>query len=133
MIALALAVAATTPAAPVEAQVVEKMFAAFNRHDPAAMAALYAPDARLTSSDFCAARTGRDVTRTYAALFAEMPDVVDTVDTLLVNGERVAVRFTATSAKARVTIRIMSFLRVRGGRIVEDDSIFDTGGRPCAP
>lgn len=95
MIALALAVAAATPAATVE-----KMFAAFNRHDPAAMAALYAPDAKLTSSDFCAARTGRDVTRTYAALFAEMPDVVDTVDTMVVSGDRVAVRFTATSAKA---------------------------------
>lgn len=128
MITLALAAAVMTPTATVEA-----MFAAFNRHDPAAMAALYAPDARLTSSDFCGARSGRDVPRTYAALFADMPDVIDTIDTMVASGDRVAIRFTAASARAGFAVRIMSFIRVVDGRIVADDTIFDTGGRPCTP
>ena len=114
-------------------QVVEAMFAAFNRHDAAAMARLYAPDARLTASDFCAPRGGADVERTYRALFAALPDIADTVETILVEGDRVAVRFTATSAAANLRMPIHAMLRVRGGRIVEDDSVFDTGGKPCEP
>lgn len=111
---------------------VRAMFGAFNAHDPAAMAKLYAPDASLTSSDFCAARRGTDVVRTYADLFRDMPDIHDEVDSLIVEGSRVAVRFTASSRKAGFTVRIMTFLTVRDGRIVEDDSVFDTGGRPCS-
>lgn len=59
----ALILAMATLRAPTE--VVEAMFAAFNAHDARAIAKLYAPDARLTSSDFCAPRGQRDVVRTY--------------------------------------------------------------------
>lgn len=114
-------------------QTVEAMFAAFNRHDAAAMARLYTPDARLTSSDFCAPRTGRDVERTYRALFAALPDVTDRIETIVAQGDRVAVRFTAASTAANLRIPIQAMLRVRGGKIVEDDSVFDTGGKPCEP
>jgi len=120
-------------AQPAPQGVVEAMFAAFNRHDPAAMARLYAPDARLTSSDFCHARGRADVERTFGGLFAAMPDLHDTIDTIHADGERVTIRFTATSAKAGMTLPFQSVVTVHGGRIVEDDTVFDTGGRPCEP
>jgi hypothetical protein len=41
--------------------IIDKLFDSFNRHDVAALQALYAPNARLTSSDFCKPRTGADV------------------------------------------------------------------------
>ena len=98
-------------------QIVEAMFAAFNRHDASAMAGLYAPDARLTSSDFCAPRGGKDVDRTYRALFEALPDIVDRIETMVVEGDRVAVRFTATSATADLRLPIQAMLRVRAGTI----------------
>lgn len=127
-IPLLLALAAASPADTVAA-----MFAAFNRHDPAAMARLYAPDARLTSSDFCAARGQRDIERTYTALFDAFPDLHDTVDMMIVQHDRVAVRFTAASPTTGFKLTIVTMLRVRDGLIVEDDSVFDAGGRPCSP
>ncbi|WP_457312303.1 nuclear transport factor 2 family protein [Sphingomonas sp. UYAg733] len=107
------------------------MFAAFNRHDAAAMAALYADDARLSSSDFCAPRGQRDVVRTYTALFAAFPDIEDRVDDLVVQGDRVAVRFTAVSVASGFRMPIATFLKVRNGKIIADDSYFDAGSKPC--
>jgi ketosteroid isomerase-like protein len=114
-------------------QVVEAMFAAFNRHDAAAIARLYAPDARLASSDFCSPRGGKDVERTYRALFAALPDIIDEVEIIVAEGEHVAVRFTAASAATDLRMPIQAMLRVRNGKIVEDDSVFDTAGQPCQP
>jgi ketosteroid isomerase-like protein len=116
-------------------EVVQLMFAAFNRHDAIAMAALYASNARLNSSDFCVPRGKGDVERTYAALFAAFPDIEDNVDSMVASGDRVAVRFTARSrlGSPALDLRIMTFITVRTGRIVEDDSIFDTKGGPCRP
>ena len=113
--------------------VVEAMFEAFNRHDAPAMARLYAPDARLASSDFCAPRTGKQVERTYRALFEALPDVIDQIETIVAEGDHVAVRFTATSAAAGLRMPIQAMLRVEGGKITQDDSVFDTGGKPCEP
>lgn len=127
----AFLLAAAAPATPV--QTVSAMFAAFNRHDPAAMARLYAPEARLTSPDFCAPRGLQDVRRTYQALFDAFPDLTDTVETMVSEGDRVAVRFTASSTSTGFRLPIMTFLTVRGGLIVEDNSLFDNGGRPCGP
>ena len=124
---LAAAVATPSPRATVEA-----MFAAFNAHDPVAIARLYADDARLTSSDFCAARGKADVRRTYADLFTAMPDLHDRIETMVVEGDRVAVRFVASSAAAKFNVTIITLLRIRDGLIVEDDSVFDTGGQPCS-
>jgi ketosteroid isomerase-like protein len=113
--------------------VVQAMFAAFNRHDAAAMKLMYSEDARLTSSDFCHARGRSDVTRTYEALFQAFPDIHDDVATIVTQGDRVAVRFTASSKRGGMSMTIHTFLRVRDGRIVEDDSVFDAGGRACEP
>lgn len=122
----------TTANRPAEAIILD-MFSAFNHHDPAAMEQMYAADARLTSSDFCHPRGRSDVKRTYAALFTAFPDIHDDVKDMVSQGDRVAVRFVATSKSGGLSLTIHTFLRVRDGRIVEDDSIFDTAGRPCEP
>src|SRR3984957_15567474 len=77
--------------------IIDKLFDSFNRHDTAALQALYAPNAHLTSSDFCRPRTGADVTRTYEALFRAFPDIRDDVETIIIEGDRVAVRFVSSS------------------------------------
>jgi hypothetical protein len=66
------------------AAIIDKLFDAFNRHDVAALQTLYAPNARLTSSDFCKPRTGVDVARTYGALFRAFPDIRDDVDAIVI-------------------------------------------------
>ena len=113
--------------------IVEELFRAFNRHDVSALQALYVHDARLTSSDFCKARTGADVTRTYAALFREYPDIRDEVISIVVDGDLAAVRFMTSNGTEgnEFHFELMTFFRFRDGRIVEDATIFDTTGRPC--
>lgn len=116
--------------------VVEAKFAAFNRHAIADIAALYAPDARLTASDFCKPRQGRaEVERTYRGIFAFLPDAVDDVQEYVVQGDRVAVRFVlrGTIGGHAFSAPLMNFFTVRGGLIVDDDGIFDNGGRACTP
>jgi ketosteroid isomerase-like protein len=115
------------------AAIIDKLFDSFNRQDIAALQALYAPNARLTSSDFCKPRTGADVTRTYGALFRASPDIRDDVDTIIIQGDRAAVRFVSSSRTLGRDFRLelMTFFRFSGGRIIEDDTIFDTNGRAC--
>jgi ketosteroid isomerase-like protein len=122
-------------AVPAPRDVVRSMFDAFNRHDAAAMAALYAADARLSSPDFCSLRGKNDVERTYNDLFKAFPDIRDDIDSMIANEDRVAVRFTARSSAGSepLALRIMTFLTVRDGHITQDDSLFDTKGRPCLP
>jgi len=113
--------------------VIDQLFDAFNRHDVAALQALYAPNARLTSSDFCKPRTGTDVGRTYGAMFRAFPDIRDDVDTIIIDGDRAAVRFVSSSRTpgGSFRVKLMTFFRFSGGRIVEDDTVFDTSGRAC--
>lgn len=113
--------------------IIDQLFDAFNRHAVAALQALYAPNARLTSSDFCKPRTGADVGRTYGAMFRAFPDIRDEVDTIVIDGDRAAVRFVSSSHAPGGTFRLklMTFFRFDGGRIIEDDTVFDTSGRAC--
>jgi ketosteroid isomerase-like protein len=113
--------------------VIDQLFDAFNRHDVAALQALYAPNARLTSSDFCKPRTGTDVGRTYGAMFRAFPDIRDDVDTIIIDGDRAAIRFVSSSRTpgGSFRVKLMTFFRFSGGRIVEDDTVFDTSGRAC--
>lgn len=134
MLSLALLLAAATqPTAPTTRAVVTAMFEAFNRHDAEAIAKLYAPDARLTSPVFCATRGRDDVARTYGALFAAYPDIRDQIEVMVVEGDRVAVRFVATSRSGGLTMPVQAMIRVRNGLIVEDNSVFDADGEPCQP
>lgn len=114
--------------------VVRAKFAAVNRHDLAAVIASYAPQARLTASNFCAPREGlAEVERTYRALFAALPDLAVTLDEVVTQGETVAVRFRVRSAAAGMEVPIADFFTVRNGLIERDDGLFDNGGRPCTP
>ena len=132
LISVAALILAMAPLrAPTE--VVEAMLAAFNAHDARVIAKLYAPEARLTSSDFCAPRGQRDVVRTYQPLFDAMPDLHDTIETITVAGDRVTVHFIAASQTAGLSLKIVAVLEVRDGLIVRDDSRFETDGQPCTP
>ncbi|PXV61401.1 SnoaL-like domain-containing protein [Dyella jiangningensis] len=134
LLGLAMGAMADVPTSP--ESVVRAMFDAFNRHDAGAMAGLYASDARLSSSDFCSPRAGRaEVMRTYRELFAAFPDIRDDIEQVVVQGNQVAVRFVARSQATGKPLRlpISTFLTVEQGRIVSDDSTFDTSGRPCVP
>jgi hypothetical protein len=128
--ALVLAASLSTTNTP--AAIIGKLFDSFNRHDVAALQAMYAPDARLTSSDFCKPRTGSDVTRTYGAIFRTFPDIRDDVD-IIIKGDRAAVRFVSSSRALGegFRLKLMTIFRFSRGRIIEDDTIFDTGGRAC--
>jgi hypothetical protein len=129
--ALFLAASLSTTSTP--AAIIGKLFDAFNRHDVAALQAMYAPNARLTSSDFCKPRSGADVTRTYGAMFRAFPDIRDDLDTMIINGDRAAVRFVSSSRVlgGGFRLKLMTIFRFSRGRIIEDDTIFDTGGRAC--
>ena len=115
--------------------VIAALFAAFNNHDVAALQLLYSPQASLTSSDFCRPRTGADVTRTYRALFETFPDIKDEVETVIVQKDKAAVRFTSESkAEGKAfKMRLVTFFRFSDQGIIEDDTVFATGGRPCEP
>jgi ketosteroid isomerase-like protein len=125
---LTASVSMTSPGA-----VIHQLFDSFNRHDVAALQALYDSNARLTSSDFCKPRTGADVSRTYGAMFRAFPDIRDDVDTIVIDGDRAAVRFVSSSHTpgGNFRLKLMTFFRFKGGRIIEDDTVFDTGGRAC--
>jgi ketosteroid isomerase-like protein len=133
MALIALLLIGTVPdvATPSPRTVVGAMFDAFNRHDAAGTARLYAPDARLTSPDFCTVRGQGDVERIYATLFAAFPDIHDEVQEMIVEGDLVAVRFVAVSQKGGLSLPIQAMIRVREGKIVTDDSLFDAGGKAC--
>ena len=113
MLSLALLLAAAT--APTPRAVVTALFEAFNRHDAEAITRLYAPDARLTSPDFCTARGRDDVARTYGALFVAYPDIQDRIEVMVVEGNRIAVRFLATSRAGGLTMPVQTMIGVRDG------------------
>ena len=130
---VAVLVAAAASLATTPRVAIEHLFAAFNRHDLVALQKLYAPDAKLTSSDFCKPRMGVDVTRTYGSMFKTFPDIRDDVISIVIDAERAVVRFTSSSdaPEHKFRFELMTYFRFDDGLIVEDDTIFDTRGRPC--
>lgn len=136
LILLIAALAAPAAAAPSARAVVEAKFAAVNRHAVDDVVALYAPDAVITASDFCAPRRGReDVRRIYQGIIGGVPDVVADVQEMIVEGDRVAVRFVVRSRipGRAFEVPILDFFTVKDGLIVRDDGIFDNRGRACTP
>ena len=128
----ALLLATTLSSAATPRLTIDRLFAAFNRHDVRALQSLYAPNAILTSSDFCTSRTGADVTRTYGAMFQSVPDIRDDVVSVVIEGDQAAVRFVSSAgAPEPFRIELMTYFKFKDGLIVEDDTIFDTKGRPC--
>ena len=115
-------------------RLVTEVFQAFNPHDIAALASHYSAGALLTSSDWCHALHGKDeLARKHGELFAASPDVQDELVDVVGAGDKVAVRFVSRGhiGGHSFELEIADFFRVRGGLIVEDDTIFDNGGRAC--
>jgi hypothetical protein len=76
----------TSPLISDNEKIIRSLFAAFNRHDVDGLAALYAPDAYLMSSDFSEPRHGPDgVRKTYSELFSQLPQIHDEVKTLIIS------------------------------------------------
>ena len=110
-------------------KVIRSLVAACNHHDVEALAALYAPDAYLMSSDFSEPRHGPDgVRKTYSELFSQLPQVHDEVKTLIMKGDDAAVEFVSTwGASGNLPsgkLAIATFFRFKQGRIISDISYF---------
>jgi ketosteroid isomerase-like protein len=116
--------------------VIEAKFAAVNRHALVDVIKLYAPDARIISSGFCAPRQGGEgVRRTYQYLLDSIPDLSARVISYVVEGDRVAVLFHTTGHLhgRPFKVQIANFFTVRDGLIQSDEGVYDTAGSPCAP
>jgi len=128
---LATPVAAAAPVAP--RAVVEATLAAINRHDATALASYYADDAVIIASDSCAPSKGPEAVRTgHEALIKAMPDLSVEATDWVVEGEHVAILFTARSKALGPTgaTTLADFFTVRNGKIVRDVTIFNPG-QPC--
>jgi len=126
-----LAACSTTPRVSDARDVVAGLFEAFNRHDVAAMRALYAPDAVHISPAFCSPKRGPDeIASVYQGLFTSLPDVHDEVVQILAEGEHAAVRFIARSKALPQPLLLAAFIQVRDGRIVREETFYDVPG-PC--
>ena len=111
-------------------EIIRKLFATFNRHDIDGLAAFYAPDAYLMSSDFPEPRHGPEgIRKTYSELFAELPNVHDDLKTVITNRDEVAVEFVSTwdiSGKlGSGRLEIATFFKLRRGKIISDVSYFN--------
>ncbi len=108
-------------------------FEAFNKHDIDALVALYSEDAETRSPGDLASTFGRDrIRETYQGHFDNIPDVHDSVQNIVAEGENGAVEFiaswsqpTADDPDARGSLKIAAFLTVRDGKIVKDITYFD--------
>lgn len=105
-------------------------FAAFNRHDVAAIRALYSRDAVLHSPDHPALAGNLRIAATYQSLFAAVPDAKDKVESLDQSGNKVFAQYVLTghvqgAASKPVHVRILSVYTIEGGHIVTDSTYYD--------
>jgi ketosteroid isomerase-like protein len=125
------ACAGNPPAGNAGQKLVQARFATFNSHDLDGIVRLYAPDAIMTSPGFCSPRQGEaGVRKAYGDLFKSYPDISDEVTGSVVQGDHVAVQFIAHVGKYAVPIA--SFLTLKDGLIVRDDTYFDGQGQHCS-
>ena len=128
-----MAMGATTTATAAPRAVVEEMLATINRHDAKALAALYADDAVSISSDSCKPVIGPEpVRQNHETLLASMPDLRVAATDWVVDGDHVAILFTAYSKALGPSgeMRFADFLTVKAGKIVRDVTMFNPG-EPC--
>jgi hypothetical protein len=87
----------------------------------------------IMSSDFCKPRNGSDVVRTYKSVFQAYPDIRDDIETVVIARIRQPIVSCRRKDKGSSAFRfeLMTFFRFSGGRIVEDDTFFDTYRRRC--
>ncbi len=110
------------------ADLVDELYAAFNRHDLDAMWALYDEDARHVSPTDPSGWSGEEKFReVYGGLFDSLPGLRDDVVSVVVDGDRAAIEFVASwdGPDGRIELPIAGFLTIRNGRIVEDVTYYD--------
>ena len=109
---------------------VQLKFAAFDRHDAAAIQGTYAAEAILHSPDYPNLVGNAPIADTYRRLFEAIPDAKDEVQSLDRSADKVYARFALTghwkaAPEQAIKVRIFSVYTVRGGHIVEDDTYYD--------
>lgn len=132
LLAASLAACAHAPSTQMSAQqLVDARFATFNHHDLDGIVKLYAPDAVLTSPGFCSPRQGQEgARRSYGDLFKAYPDISDEVVSYVAEGDHIAVQFVVHLGK--YTAPLATFLTVKDGLIVRDDTYYDAQGQHCS-
>jgi hydroxyacylglutathione hydrolase len=122
-------------------QVAETYFAALARRDVDAAAACWAPDGVDNFVGQTVAEGPAGVRAFFGELFGAFPDFAFEVESMVAEGDRVAVRWHATGTfagassfqgieptGARVTLTGLDLLDVRGGQIVHNDAFSDGVG-----
>jgi ketosteroid isomerase-like protein len=109
---------------------VQLKFAAFDRHDAAAIQGTYAAEAILHSPDYPNLVGNAPIADTYRRLFEAIPDAKDEVQSLDRSADKVYARFALTghwktAPDQAIKVRILSVYTVRDGHIVEDDTYYD--------
>ena len=109
---------------------VQLKFAAFDRHDAAAIQGTYAAEAILHSPDYPNLVGNAPIADTYRRLFEAIPDARDEVQSLDRSADKIYARFALTghwkaAPDQAIKVRIFSVYTVRDGHIVEDDTYYD--------
>lgn len=132
LLAAGIAGCAHAPSTQTSAQqLVDARFATFNRHDLDGIVKLYAADAVLTSPGYCSPRQGEaGVRRAYGDLFKAYPDISDAVTGYVAQGDHIAVQYVVHLGK--YTVPLASFLTLKDGLIVRDDTYYDGQGQHCS-
>lgn len=117
--------------------VVEQVLAAWNSHDPARVAAHYTEDCRVMDVAIAQPPIGREgVQRMFEGYYHAFPDLMITPDTIIIDGEQVAIFWTARATHQGpilsippsgrpVITRGVNHLVLEDGKVCETLTIWD--------
>jgi steroid delta-isomerase-like uncharacterized protein len=120
-------------------RVTERFVAAMNRHDVAAIAALYAPDCAVESPFFSSLQGRAMVEESFRQWFAIFPDSEVTLESMIADPPRLAVAalITAThegemfgvpATHKRVEFRVVRLAEIEDGLIATERRVYDFTG-----
>jgi len=109
---------------------VEQKFAAFNRHDAAAIETLYASDATLRSPDYPELVGNAKIADTYRWIFDAIPDAKDSIVTIESKANHVYVQFVMSghlknAGNKPISVRIISVYTITNHLIASDSTYYD--------
>ena len=120
--------------------VVRQVVAAWNSHDPVHVAAHYTEDCRVMDVAIAQPPVGREgVQRMFEAYYHAFPDLAITPDTIITEGNRAAIFWTAHAtlqgpilsippSGRTVTARGVNYLVLRDSKVCETLTIWDVAG-----
>ncbi|MEL6379582.1 MAG: nuclear transport factor 2 family protein [Pseudomonadota bacterium] len=124
---------ANEPAPENRHEIVAALFDTFNAHDAEGLGQFYTENAQVFSPETCTPKTGRlNIAAGYAQMFDQIPDIHDRLEKVIVDGNDVAVTFTATGTINGQTFAmpIAAFLTFEGNQIATDHVFFDADVTP---